>query len=223
MNPNARESSRSPHPFSAAVLAVLAFTALYMVVALVASFQRKNTEFLFYFVVMCVLIAAVGLLHWRVQLHLGALWGLSLWGLAHMAGGLMPIPETWPRLGEKRVLYNLWLIPNLFKYDQLVHAAGFGLVTWICWMALNKAFARRGVRLSPTFGLLTLCVAAGMGFGAMNEVVEFIAVLSLPGTNVGGYENTGWDLVANMVGCIIAALIIAMCERHPDDAHSPRL
>ena len=135
----------------------------------------------------------------------------------------MPIPDAWPRLGEKRVLYNLWLIPNLFKYDQLVHAAGFGLVTWICWMALRKAFDRRGVPLSPTFGLLTLCVAAGMGFGAMNEVVEFIAVLALPGTNVGGYENTGWDLVANTVGCVIAAVLIAMCERHQTDTRSPRL
>ena len=44
-----------------------------------------------------------------------------------------------------------------------------------------------------------LCAAAGSGFGALNEVVEFIAVLTIPETNVGGYENTGWDLVANLV------------------------
>jgi hypothetical protein len=56
--------------------------------------------------------------------------------------------------------------------------------------------------------MLVLCAAAGMGFGALNEVIEFIAVLTLPNTNVGGYENTGWDLVANLVGTIIAALVI---------------
>jgi len=64
--------------------------------------------------------------------------------------------------------------------------------------------------VKPTFGLLTLCVAAGMGFGAANEVVEFAATLMLPGTNVGGYENTGWDLVANLVGCLVAAAVISV-------------
>jgi hypothetical protein len=65
-----------------------------------------------------------------------------------------------------------------------------------------------GSALRPTFGMLVLCAAAGMGFGALNEVIEFIAVLTIPNTNVGGYENTGWDLVANLVGTIIAALVI---------------
>jgi hypothetical protein len=39
-------------------------------------------------------------------------------------------------------------------------------------------------------------------------VIEFIAVLTIEGTNVGGYENTGWDLVANLVGVVIAAFLI---------------
>jgi hypothetical protein len=42
----------------------------------------------------------------------------------------------------------------------------------------------------------------------LNEVVEFIAVLTIPNTNVGGYENTGWDLVANLVGASTAVLMI---------------
>jgi hypothetical protein len=76
--------------------------------------------------------------------------------------------------------------------------------------------ARRGVIVKPTFGLLTLCVAAGMGFGAVNEVVEFAATLMLPGTNVGGYENTGWDLVANLVGCLAAATMISVRQAISD-------
>jgi hypothetical protein len=47
-----------------------------------------------------------------------------------------------------------------------------------------------------------------MGFGAANEVVEFLATRVLPETNVGGYENTGWDLVANTVGSLAAAVLI---------------
>ena len=38
---------------------------------------------------------------------------------------------------------------------------------------------------------------AGMGVGAFNEVVEFFTTLVLEDTNVGGYQNTGRDLVAN--------------------------
>lgn len=184
------------------------FTATYMLVSLVAALWRKNPEFVFYLVIMCCLIALTVGLHRHSRLHIGALWGLSVWGLAHLAGGLMPVPATWPTQGESLVLYNLWLIPGFLKYDQLIHAYGFGLITWISWQGLLKAFAKRGVDVEPTWGLLTLCQASGMGFGAANEIVEFIATIILPNTNVGGYENTGWDLVANFVGCLMAAMLI---------------
>jgi hypothetical protein len=61
----------------------------------------------------------------------------------------------------------------------------------------------------PTFGMLVLCVAVASGFGALNEVVEFAATLLVPETNVGGYVDTRWDLVANLVGAVIAACWIA--------------
>ena len=57
---------------------------------------------------------------------------------------------------------------------------------------------------------MLLCGAAGMGFGAFNEIVEFVATLTVPDTNVGGYINTGWDLVANMVGAIMACTWIKL-------------
>ena len=47
-----------------------------------------------------------------------------------------------------------------------------------------------------------------MGFGALNEVIEFAATQLLPNTNVGGYVNTGWDLVFNLLGSTIAACMI---------------
>jgi hypothetical protein len=107
------------------------------------------------------------------------------------------------------VLYDLWLIPARLKYDQLVHALGFAVTTWACWEALRRALSDRRPRTGP----LVLCAAAGMGFGALNEVVEFVAVLVLPETNVGGYESTGWDLVSNLVGSIAAALAIRRFDR----------
>lgn len=52
----------------------------------------------------------------------------------------------------------------------------------------------------PPLGMLTLFRAASKGFGGLNEVIEFFLTLTLPETNIGGYINTGWDLVSNLDG-----------------------
>lgn len=126
-----------------------------------------------------------------------------------MAGGLLPIPQSWFRDGSHAVLYSWWLIPGYLKYDQLTHAYGFGITSWLCWHILKFALrSPDGSPVRPSPGILVLCVAAGMGFGAFNEVVEFTATRILPDTNVGDYANTGWDLVANLMGSMIAVVII---------------
>jgi hypothetical protein len=184
-------------------------TAAYVVAASLFAVLNGNGEFAFYIVVMLALMAAVYGMHRSVGLSAPLLWCLSAWGLMHMAGGLLHLPASWPT-DNGSVLYNLWLIPDLLKYDQLVHALGFGITTWLCWQGLSAAMAEHaGNRPQATFGLMVLCAAGGMGFGAFNEVVEFIATLTLPQTNVGGYTNTGWDLVANLVGSTLAAALIA--------------
>jgi hypothetical protein len=194
---------------------IVGFTLTYIVAALILALARGNLEFLFYIGVMLALIAAVWAVHRSVSLSAGVLWGLSLWGLAHMAGGLLTVPAGWPVAAESRVLYTLWLIPERLKYDHVVHAYGFGMTTWVCWQGFRAAFRRRGAVAVPGFGLLVLAVAAGLGFGALNEVVEFVATLLVPETNVGGYVNTGWDLVANTIGATVAAALIWMYDRSP--------
>lgn len=141
---------------------------------------------------------------------MGVLWGLSLWGLLHMAGGLVPVPASWPIHGDIRVLYSWWLIPGWLKYDQVVHAYGFAVTTLVCWQGLKAIVcANSGLEdLRPTPGMLTLCAAASMGFGALNEVIEFMATLMVPKTNVGDYVNTGWDLVFNLLGAVGAAVAV---------------
>jgi putative membrane protein len=42
--------------------------------------------------------------------------------------------------------------------------------------------------------------------------VEFIAVLSFPQTNVGGYVNTSLDLVFNALGAIAAVIFIQLVK-----------
>ncbi|OGJ55084.1 hypothetical protein A3D11_03350 [Candidatus Peribacteria bacterium RIFCSPHIGHO2_02_FULL_49_16] len=184
--------------------AVGCFTGMYLVIAILAALRLQNWEFVLYiFVVFAFAFVAVAL---RIKIHLpiSMLWALSVWGLLHMAGGLFPVPAGWATDGGKQVLYSLWVFTDLLKYDQLVHAYGFGVATLICWWAL-KLLLRRSV---TSGGVLLFCVLAGMGLGAFNEMIEFFAVLLLPETNVGGYINTGWDLVFNFLGCVIAAVLI---------------
>lgn len=186
-------------------LQILLFTAVYLLVAAPYAHASANHEFVFYIGVMLLLIAVVVFVHRRVGLHPVSLWCMSVWGLMHMAGGLVPISE------EVGVLYSYWLVPGLLKYDQLVHAYGFGVTTWLVWQGICAATGNT----RPTFGLLFIATCAGMGLGSVNEIIEFVAVLSMPETNVGDYTNTSWDIVANAVGAVVAAVWIRLASGAP--------
>ena len=160
--------------------------------------STQNHEFVFYVAVLVLLAVFVGYVHARVGLHPLSLWALTAWALAHLAGGLLLVSD------EVGVLYNWWIVPGRLKYDQLVHAFGFGTSTWVAWQGLRHGLADP----RPTLGGVFLAACVGMGLGACNEVVEFFATLWVPETNVGGYVNTGWDLVANAVGCALAGALI---------------
>lgn len=198
-------------PLTLPVIVIALGTIGYVLAASIAAAVLDNTEFVFYIAVMLVLMASVGATHWRLILPAGMLAALSAWGLLHMAGGLVPVPESWPIAGDQRVLYS-WQIVMLpgwgwLKYDQVVHAYGFGVTTWLCWSCLARWMVARDLVPRPSLGLLVLCIAAGCGFGAFNEVVEYAAT-TFTTTNVGGYENTARDLVSNLVGSVVAAMMI---------------
>ncbi|MCC6675739.1 MAG: DUF2238 domain-containing protein [Phycisphaerales bacterium] len=180
---------------------VAAFTVLYMLVFGGWAVATGNHEFLFYAAIMLGLIGMVLLLDRQVTFSPLVLWGLATWGLLHMAGGTVPIPQSVTEPGGLPKLYSLRVVPWFIKYDQFVHAFGFGVATLAAWEGLRAA---TGYRRGPGFGLAILLVCIGMGLGALNEVVEFTATRIMPETNVGGYVNTGWDLVSNLTGCVLA-------------------
>ncbi len=196
------------------LIPIAAFTGLYLLAALVYGVVSGNHEFVFYVVILIPVVVGIAVLHVRVELSRPVLWGLSAWGLIHMLGGTMPISQAFTEPGTPSVLYNLRLRPYLPKFDQLVHFYGFFIATLAAWQGLRAA--TRG-HLKPTIGTLIAIVCVGMGLGAVNEVIEFAAVLTVPETNVGGYHNTGWDLVANGLGCVAAAAVIRL---HPGKIHS---
>ena len=196
------------------LIPILGFNLAYLLAAIIGSIASGNSEFVLYILIMLILGSVVWFADRRVGFSPLVLWGLSGWGLAHMAGGLIAVPESWPINGEHRVLYSLWLIPDLLKYDHVVHAFGFGVTTLVCWEGLCAILTAQRNRIEPfvpvpTLGMLTLCGAASMGFGGLNEVIEFFLTLTLPETNIGGYINTGWDLVSNLVGVTAACCLIA--------------
>jgi hypothetical protein len=184
--------------------AVVSFTLLYLLIASLFSWRLQNWEFVFYVFVVLIIGLLVMNINKKIHFSTGILWCLSAWGLMHMLGGLISIPEAWPHNGEHAVLYSLWLIPDLFKYDQLVHGYGFGVGTWACWQALAPIVAGKKENITE----IVLAVLAANGLGAANEIIEFFATLVIPSTNVGGYINTGWDLVFNLLGSLVAAAII---------------
>jgi hypothetical protein len=148
-----------------------------------------------YLVTVLILAAVVTFVHARVGLSSAVLWIVAAWGFAHMAGGLVTVGDG--------VLYNASLGVPLLRYDRVVHAIGFGAVAVACWQALRSIHPT--VPLTP--GVAVLVALMGMGVGALNEVVEFFASRTFA-ANVGGYVNTGWDLVANAIGCAVAASVL---------------
>lgn len=194
---------------------LLPFNAAVFVAGVYGLIATGNGEFLFYLIVLVILAAIVWYAHQRVGFSAFVLWGLSIWAAAHLAGGLVVVPESWPTNGGSCVLYSLWLIPDLLKYDQIVHAFGFGISTVLCHEGLvaTTCVTGRSARMLILFAAL-----ASLGLGATNELIEFIATLLVPETNVGGYVNTGWDLVSNTAGSLLAASWLYLRSERTGDA-----
>ncbi|MCV2868772.1 DUF2238 domain-containing protein [Defluviimonas sp. WL0002] len=167
-----------------------------------------NLEFLWYLATMAAMIALVGFNLRKAEFSPALLWALSIWGLAHMAGGGVPVGGS--------VLYSAVLFPvggsgelTILKYDQLVHAYGFGTTAWLLWHLMRHNYP--GVKWGWT--LYVYPALGSMGLGATNEIIEFLAVLGIKDTNVGGYYNTALDLVFNAAGACLAMLVLALASR----------
>ena len=153
-----------------------------------------------YFFVVAALALVVGVLDDRFDLGSPVLWSLAVWGAAHMAGGVVST-GTDPE-GEREVLYGLRIGIDWVRYDRLVHAFGFGAATAACGKVVLRYLAPRPLTIGPA----VLVLLAGMGVGGINELIEFLATKVFEETNVGGFDNTGWDLVFDLFGATAAAL-----------------
>ncbi|UCE59692.1 MAG: DUF2238 domain-containing protein [Phycisphaerales bacterium] len=179
-------------------LPILVFNLIYVGIFTAVALGGSNHEFVLYAGVIVLLVALVVIKQQTLKFDPTILWGLSLWGLLHMAGGNLHVRGT--------VLYSLQLIPiipsyEILRYDHAVHMFGFGVATLICHHLL-RPYVKTDVERWRTLALLI--VLMGSGVGALNEIIEFVAVVTVPETGVGGYENTMLDLVFNLLGGLMA-------------------
>jgi len=160
----------------------------------------RNLEFLAYEGVILFFMGLIALTDQKVLYPNGLLWSLTLWAQLHLAGGGFLLG------GEK--LYGRILVPlvgdpyHIFRYDQLVHILGFGVCTLLAWHLLRPFLKKPDS--PPRGGLAFLVVLAGLGFGAINEIVEFSSTVVLAKTGVGDYVNNALDLVADLLGALLA-------------------
>ena len=192
-------------PYEWAVLGVtLGYTAVFGAIFMSAG----NSEFLWYIVTLLILVALVALGQRKAEFPAAILWALSLWGFIHMAGGGVPLGDS--------VLYAHVVLPIygsgefvFLKYDQIVHFYGFGITAWVLWHLLHRHFPV----MIGSASLIVFPVLGAMGLGAVNEIIEFIAVVVFPNTNVGGHVNTALDLVFNGAGAIFAMLLVRVFSK----------
>jgi hypothetical protein len=186
---------RGQLPILISILCALAIFSVHFV-------TRKNYEFII-FVFLVILIIT----NKKVYIPNIVLWAMVVWAVMHMAGGSVHINGT---LLYKMMIISLSERYPVFRFDQLVHIVGFGVAT-IALFYLLKPLLRPDVK--GWTALSVILVAAGVGVGAFNEIVEFIVSSSVPESNVGGYINTCLDSVSDLIGATLAVVVVRLTNR----------
>jgi len=164
---------------------------------LVWSLFSGNFEFLFYGITTVILVALLHKGDQHFDFGSKVLWGFNIWIILHILGGLLPVGDS--------VLYSFVLIDlvgepySILKYDQLVHFYCYFIAALLMWKVVSSLNSNSVI----TASLITILAASGIG--GLNEIIEFLATVFIPDTNVGGYENTAIDIVSNFLGACIAA------------------
>lgn len=181
------------------IIALAIFTFIFL--------ARQNYEFIIYIAVIVFFMAVILATNHRVNFPNDVLWGLTMWAFLHMVGGGLVIGGI--RVYDFMILDIIGEPYNILRYDQFVHTLGFAVATIASYHIikpnLKKNFSWKALSI--------IIVMAGVGFGALNEIIEFLATVFLHSTGVGGYVNTALDLVFNLIGAMGAMVFIWKREK----------
>ena len=160
----------------------------------------RNYEFLLY----AITVTALAVLLYKTDLYFGfeaaGLWMFNLWLLLHTLGGLASLDGV--RFYDL-ILFDLVGAPyHVLKYDQFVHFYCYVVMSVLMWSVVSKIAKEN----ANTTVVCVVTILAASSIGALNEIVEFAAVVLLGTDGVGGYTNTAIDLVANLFGAIVGTL-----------------
>ena len=126
----------------------------------------------------------------RVRLSTHVLVLLSVSGFGHLTGGnvviddLLLYEQSWRGIG----------------YDHVVHFLGLGAAGLAVWEAtawMLKASSGKKAALVAFLGANAV--------GALIEIGEYLATLAVSEARVGDYANNMQDLIANLLGAVVAA------------------
>lgn len=182
-------------------LAMLVFFTTYYI-------HQKNYEFMIYIGVVAFFLTVFLISIRKVYFPNALLWSLTIWALCHLSGGTFYI--------KGKLLYEIILIPlssnyPIFRYDQFVHIIGFGTATMVIYYVLKPLLK---APFDHPVAISIIIISAGLGLGALNEIIEFAATVTVPETGVGGYINTSLDLVADFVGALLAAACVIISKKY---------
>ncbi len=189
--------------------AVIAFSALYLLIGGLFFFSKGNLEFVIYVGVIIGVFALLFSTLKVTEFPVYILWLVSLWGLMHILGGSVQTVDG--------VLFAYKIYPFLdwggdfyiLKYDQVVHAFLYGVMALVFWHVLTHTLKVSG----PKWILIIIALMASMGVSAMNEIMEFLIAVSIEDNGVGGYENAMLDLIFNFSGAVIAMVVLGFIKK----------
>ncbi len=160
----------------------------------------RNYEFLLYALTVLVLIVILYKTDHYFKYNKTGLWLFNIWLVLHILGGLASYQGV--RLYDLILLDIVGEPYNILKYDQFVHFYCYLVISILMWSVVDKITKIKASRVV----VCTVTILAASSLGAVNEIIEFLAVVAFSSDGVGGYINTTIDLVANLFGAIVGTL-----------------
>ncbi len=111
-------------------------------------------------------------------------------------------------------IYDIWIIKDLIRYDNLMHFLGGGVVALFMFDIVKSFFKKslfnksllqkifKKTKIHETIIFFGIIILASLGIGALFEIIELIDFVFL-GNNVESYLNNAVDLVYDLLGSII--------------------
>jgi len=192
-------STKISKPTLVNIVLLAGFTVYYLV--------QLNSEFLIYVVTISAMIYLIEKTDRVFTYGRPAKIGFSTWLFLHLGGGAFKINGTrW----YDTILIDIVGEPyHILKYDQAIHTFCYFVITLFIYAVVRHISKEKANPLA----ICLITALAAMGVSAMNEIIEFSAVVAFNSSGVGGYYNNALDLVFNLAGVIPAIAIAARVRK----------